>query len=180
MSFFRRSSPKSVFYHEDEYLQIEILPTENLNRLQKEAQEVADFSKKHKSGEGYTDMYVRQEAWISLSHRRIQADELEQILISFTHLRAPLVTTGIRPGEFTSKNTIGFGKNYQGLFYNHEDHIVQNIWVSNSLPFEEKTSKEVLLNLGRKWNLLLMDWFRLVIIDLQDPLAVERYLRGEN
>ena len=37
----------TIFYHEDDYLQVEILPLENINQLKLESKEVEDFSKEH-------------------------------------------------------------------------------------------------------------------------------------
>lgn len=51
----------TIFYHEDDYLQVEILPLENLDQLKKESADVENYSKKCFGGFGYTDIYVRSD-----------------------------------------------------------------------------------------------------------------------
>lgn len=47
----------TIFYHEDDFRQIEIVPKENLSDLLKQADNIADFSAEN----GYSNIYVRDE-----------------------------------------------------------------------------------------------------------------------
>ena len=51
----------SIFFHEDDYCQVQITLNENQTSLQKEAGEVLGFSKEHFGGSGFTDIKVREE-----------------------------------------------------------------------------------------------------------------------
>lgn len=167
----------SIFYHEDDYKQIEIVPSENFNELIKQAENVKDFEEKHFDGGGYTDMMVREENGFKLKQRGIQSDELDKILSELPIKRNNKVSTGVRPGEISSENTIGFGENYNGIFFDFESDYVTGIWIAGSPNVESVIFAQVLNNIGNKWSLLLMDWNSLELIDLKNKEQIEKYLK---
>lgn len=166
----------SIFYHEDDFCQVEILPNENFNALIKQAHNVQQFAAKHFDGAGYSDMILRDDHKIELSERGINPIELETILSQLGSQRHTSVTTGITPGEMTSENTIGFGKNYRGLFYDFESDTVKNIWIAGFLEVDLDKQAKVFNELGEKWNLLLIDWNSLELIDLKNKSQINKYL----
>ncbi|MBO3697721.1 hypothetical protein [Roseivirga sp. E12] len=166
----------SIFYHEDDYRQVEIIPDENFSELIKQAENVQDFAEKHFDGGGYTDMMVREENGFKLKQRGIKTRELDLILSELPIKRYTEVSTGIRPGEMTSKNTFGYGENYNGIFFDFESDSVTGIWVAGSPSVENEEFAQALNNIGNKWSLLLMDWNSLELIDLKDKEQIEKYL----
>ena len=66
----------TIFYHEDDFCQIEIVPKENLSELIKQADNISDFT----SENGYSDIYVREENKVSLKTKKISKSELESLL----------------------------------------------------------------------------------------------------
>ena len=170
-------SANSIFYHEDDYLQVEIVPFENFNELIKQAENVQDFSEDYFYGSGYTDMMVREENEFKLKQRGIQPKELDLIFSDLPIKRYNEVSTGIHPGEMTSENTFGYGKNYNGIFFDFESDFVTGIWISGSPEVVNEEYIQVLNNIGNKWNLLLMDWNSLEIIDLKNKEQIEKYLK---
>ncbi len=169
----------SIFYHEDDFCQVEILPNENFNSLIKQADNVQEFTAKHFNGVAYSDMMIRDNHEMELSERGIKPIELETILSQLESQRHASVTTGITPGEMASENTIGFGKNYRGLFYDFESDIVKNIWIAGFLEVDLDKQTKVLNQLGEKWNLLLIDWNSLTLIDLKDKNQINKYLNKQ-
>ena len=167
----------SIFYHEDDYRQVEIVPSENFNELIKQAENVQDFSEKHSDGIGYTDMLVREENGFKLEQRGIEPRELDLILSELPIKRFTEVSTGIRPGEMISENTFGYGENYRGIFFDSKSDSVTGIWISGSPDIEDEEFARTLNFLGNKWNLLLMDWNSLQLIDLKDKEHIIRYLK---
>lgn len=166
----------SIFYHEDDYRQAEIVPAENFNELIKQAENVQDFAEKHFDGAGYTDMMVREDNGIKLKERGIKSVELDLILSGLPIKKSTEVSTGIRPGEMKSKNTFGYGENHNGIFFNFESDIVTGIWISGSIPADNEKVIEVLNKIGQEWNLLLMDWNTLELVDLKNREQIKKYL----
>ena len=166
----------TIFYHEDDFGQIEIIPNENFDELIKEARSVEDFSGKHFDGGGYTDVYVREDNGLKLEERKMQVSELNEILSKLPVDKHTIVTTGIRPDEMLSENTLGYGENYNGLFFDFKDGIVSNIWISGELNMNDEKLISVLNEIGEKWSLLLMDWNSLELIDLKNKEQIKKYI----
>lgn len=166
----------TIFYHEDDFGQVEIIPNENFERLIKEAENVKDFAEKHFDGGGFTDMYVREESGLKLEERKIKVSELDEVLSKLSVEKHTIATTGIRPDEILSKNTFGYGENYNGLFFDFKQDIVSNIWISGRLDVNDEKLVSVLNELGTKWNLLLMDWNSLELIDLKNKEQIKKYV----
>ena len=57
----------TIFYHEDDFCQIEIVPKENLSDLLKQADNINDFTAEN----GYSDIYVREENKVSLKTKQM-------------------------------------------------------------------------------------------------------------
>jgi hypothetical protein len=167
----------SIFYHEDDYQQIEIVPAENFNYLIKQAENIQDFSKENFEGSGYTDMMVREENGLKLKQRGIKPKELDLFLSELPIKKYNKVSTGIRPGEMTSENTFGYGENYNGIFFDFESDSVTGIWISGLPVAANEVYTKVLNGIGNKWNLLLMDWNSLELIDLRNKEQIEKYLK---
>ncbi|GAB1856115.1 hypothetical protein MHTCC0001_09500 [Flavobacteriaceae bacterium MHTCC 0001] len=167
----------SIFYHEDDYLQVEIIPSDNFDELIKQAENVQDFAEKHFDGGGYTDIMVREENGVKLKEREIKPKELDLILSELPIRKCTDVSTGIRPGEIKSKNTYGYGENYNGIFFNFNSNSVTGIWIAGSPNIEDKILVKILNDIGKKWSLLLMDWNSLELVDLKDKEQIEKYLK---
>ncbi len=166
----------SIFYHEDDYRQVEIVPSENFNELIKQAENVQYFAEKHFDGGGFTDIMVREENGFKLKQRGIEPKELDLILSELPIKKYTDVSTGIRPGEMKSDNTYGYGKNYNGIFFDFESDTVTGIWIAGSPNVEDEKFAQALNDIGNKWSLLLMDWNSLELIDLKDKEQIEKYL----
>ena len=78
-----------------------------------------------------------------------------------------------------SEKTIGFGKNYSAIYFDYENGVVKNIWVSNFFEFNQDKLTDVLLEIGKKWNLVLMDWNSSELIDLSNKEMIRKYLNSK-
>lgn len=167
----------TIFYHEDDFCQVEIVPNENLNRLIKEAENIVNHSDENLDRVGFTDIHVREESTIQLLDRKIQVSELKEILSELSLEFHEIVSTGIRVNEMLSENTQAYGENYNGIFFNYDDdNLVINIWILGELDDASPKFKDIMNEIGKKWSLLLMDWNSLEIIDLREPNQIENYL----
>ena len=170
------NTANSIFYHEDDYRQVEIVPIENFNELIKQAENVQDFAEKHFDGGGYTDIMVREDNRLKLKERGIRPSELDLILSELPIKKFTEVSTGIRPGEMKSENTFGYGENYNGIFFDFDSDSVRGIWIAGSPKINKEKLTIALNEIGNKWNLLLMDWNSLEIVDLKNKEQIEKYL----
>jgi hypothetical protein len=174
----RLSDERTLFYHEDDYCQVELSPKENLGLFQKESEEINELADKSFDGYGYTDIYVRNDNRLPLKERRIKPLELEHVISTVQLERAAKVITGY--GETyreTRKDAVGFGKNYSAIYFDFKDDVVNHIWMTNHFSMDREKLVYCLLMIGQKWDLLLMDWNRKVPVDLSDKNAIEQYLQ---
>ena len=176
VSNYKKANSETIFYHEDDYRQVEIVPKENLSELLKEADNIEEFSSENFEGTGFKNIYVRGEETFNLIDKKIYKVELEKILDDFPIKKYETVSTGIRPGEMLSKETIGYGKNYNGIFFQFENEVVSAIWIAGRIMNDDESVFEILKRIGQKWELLLMDWNSLKLIDLKNELQIENYL----
>ena len=164
----------TIFYHEDDFCQIEIIPKENLSDLLKQADNIADFT----AEKGYSDIYVREENKVSLKSREIEKTELEKLLTELGTEKHTEVITGYGSDyRIKSENTIGFGKEYSAVYFDFEYDKVKNIWITNLFGLNHEKVVDVLSKIGEKWNLVLMDWNSSELIDLSNKEMINKYLK---
>lgn len=169
---------KTIFFHEDDYRQVEIVPNDNLTDLEKETKKVNDFANEHFDGSGYTDIYVRSDDnKTELNQRLIKPNDLEQKLEILGLERVLYVTTGYgQTYRELHKDCIAFGKDYSAIYYDFKDEIVQGIWLTNHWSIDRKQLSECLHEIGKNWNLLLQDWNLIETVDLNNKQAIDNYL----
>ncbi|MCR9248909.1 MAG: hypothetical protein NXI20_00740 [bacterium] len=138
----------SIFYHEDDYRQVEIVPSENFNQLIKQATNIQDFSANDVDKNGYNNLYIREGDGIKLKQRMIDLKELDSILNRLALEKHTRVSTGITPGELISKNTYGYGQDYNGIFIDFESDIVTAIWITGSPEISNQELAKVLNEVG--------------------------------
>ena len=145
----------TIFYHEDDYRQVEIVPNDNHAELEEESKKVNDFANEHFDYSGYTDIYVRtDDNKTELKQRLIKPNDLEQKLEILGLERVPKVTTGYgQTYRELHKDCIAFGKDYSAIYYDFKDEIVQGIWLTNHWSMDRKQLSDCLHEIGKKWNL---------------------------
>lgn len=173
---------RNIFFHEDDYCQIEILPKENYNYCIAQCSNIEDFANNHMDADGcgYTDIYIRNNNQIPLSTLNLSKDYLkkcmENILPKFDR-----VETGYSSYRIEAKNTCayGFNENITVFFDYDENDIIQNIWLT--LDIYEKndiTNTEKLLHkLSETSELLLVDWGWSEAYLLTETEPIVQYLR---
>jgi hypothetical protein len=67
-------------------------------------------------------------------------------------------------------------KNYSAIYYDFENRIVQHIWLTDLFSMDKEALTNALQKIGRKWNLLLMDWNQTRPVDLQNMADIKSYL----
>ena len=173
----KRYYDSALFYHEDDYCQIELSPIENLPYFGSESKEIAETANRSSDGHGFKEIHVRRGSKLELEERKISPTDLEKI-IQITGLpKATSVLTGYGQSyREKSKNTIGFGKDYNAVYFDFKDAVVQHIWFTNPSIIDKEKLSECLFQLGKQWNLVLMDWNELTPINLNNKSEIEKYL----
>ena len=86
-NIFKKDKPQALdhnvvlFFHEDDYCQVEISPNENLLFFKNECDKINEQADKSFDGYGYSDIYVRGGSRVTIEKREIRADQLEEMII---------------------------------------------------------------------------------------------------
>lgn len=169
-----------VYFHEDYYCQIELLPTENSNELKTENKTIDEFAKEHFDGNGFTDIYVRDEQKVKTSERNIQLDEFDHFVISLGFQKMRNVYSGYSSYRETCQNTNAYSIDGAYIFCDYENRVLKNIWL-HGFRFNKDSSfikemTEGLFQIGKRWKLTLNDWDLKENINLKDKSEIELYI----
>lgn len=169
-----------VFFHEDDYCQVQILPKENWNSLLNQCKAIDEFSENNKATIGYSDMYVREDEESPLLKRAIPVEELDTILSKLNAKRYTNVKTGYGSYGRPCDDTIGYNKENSAIYYSFKNEVVEDIWLDYIGDFNPDLLSKVLDEVGKKWELILVDWNELVIVDLINKEHIHEYLNHNN
>jgi hypothetical protein len=169
-----------LYFHEDDYCQIELLPIENEDYVETEINNINGFSEEHKTsdGIGWTDMYIRNNIeQIKLKDYKINHLELDAILSKFAE-RCEKIYTGYSSYREECKNTFGYRKNEIAIFFSFEENIVTNIWFDFYLDELEvaKDLYNILKTISNKYNLLFVHWSFGYYSKIKTDLGLEKKL----
>jgi hypothetical protein len=168
--------------HEDDWGMITLLPAENQGQAEATAQEAAAFGAAHFDGTSWSDVYVLPEPEHPISERRIPFDALHT-LVAEGLVPAEAVLSGYTSQWEECPRCYAFGAGYggSGALYGYQaGGIVMDLHVIP--PHSDNAAAvafftERLLELGQRYNLILVDWWQDRIVALRDPAAVAAYLR---
>jgi hypothetical protein len=128
-----KKSPKkrSLYFHEDDYCQQQILPQTSIDKATGELSAIQDFSSAHQapSGIGWTDVYIRSDDYDGISvialHRDILDSRISPILTRFDD-----VYTGYSSHKEICRRTWAWGVSDRCAILAdwNDDLIIQNIW----------------------------------------------------
>ncbi len=168
----------SIFYHEDFYRQIEIIPQENYFKALKN---INDNSINYDSENGFVSILERVEQKIKTEDLNIQFDSVYQKLNRLTIKKYDIVKTGYSNTITIKKNTVALGFERIALFFElTQSCIIKNIWLCQSIDLPKVSISNNLLNamvaLGTEYNLILVDWNEELAIRLSSIKAVKSYL----
>jgi hypothetical protein len=160
-----------------------LLPHENLAFLHAERERLDAFSAEHFDGSGWTDISVRSEEPSPITIRTIQYTRLAELFGGLLPT-ADRVETGYSTYRELCPGCFAFGKTYDVALYGSiKDSIVTELSLSMQSPSTDAALRQdlatALCMLGREYRLVLVDWYRSLIVDLADQVAVDRYLSGE-
>lgn len=165
--------PGTIYFHEDDYCQIELVCEENLEWCLDQTRRISDFANVH-AGD---DMYVRPAHTVELKSRGISVDTLASAVAPPLQ-RYDAVTTGYASIEDVIPNTSAFGSPCVDLFASHPDGVISAIWFALQPTDDASVTMSVaMFSALSQWRLLLVDWAWGSVVPLSDASALEAYLR---
>lgn len=161
---------REAYYHEDDFCMIELLPLDNLQHCLTQMGEQQAFADAHRSGAGWTQMYVPEAPPSQMRALGLTADQL-RLALADALPPYDAVYTGYSTYRVECKNVLAFGgEKTETLFAGLDDKgIVCDLWCSDAMP-------ELLL-LPLKAQLLLADWGAGFACPLSDGELFARYLQ---
>jgi hypothetical protein len=149
-----------LYFHEDDYCQIELVPVENIQFIKKEIDGIFDFSEKNKIADGiYSDIYLRNNHPKELEEYKIDYIGMDKILSNIA-IKHEEVTTGYSTYVEECKNTIGYNFNGISIFISHNDKYVTHIWFDfylEKLSMAEDLYK-ILKIMTNYYDLVFVNW----------------------
>jgi hypothetical protein len=180
LEFFKRKPQRTIYFHEDDYCQIEILPLSNWDYCVNEIKKIDEFSEAHKAEIGWTDIYLRKEEPESLMNFSITVSDFKE---SVEKTLAPYskVTTGYSSHVETCKHTLawGLGDREFAIFANFTpQNLISVLWLDICVLKEANIAPvmETFRNLPKNNELMIADWNWSQVANIGDETNLRNYL----
>ena len=161
--FRRRPKPRTIYFHEDDYCQQQLLPASEKGAASKELEKISDFSKEHEApvGAGWTDVYVREGTGVGFESLRMNRSQFEEAIQEFLP-KFDIVYTGYSSHRQVCDSTGAWGISDSCCIFADwkGDGIIQNVWTS----FFDDSSDSIELvanavySLASQSQLVFVDW----------------------
>ena len=177
----KRTILRSVFFHEDSYCQVEILPAVAYGYCTHEMKRIDEFASAHRDGLGFTDVYLRTEPPASLMLLGITLSDLRST-IGETFAPFDQVFTGYSSHRerCPSVQAWGFDDSVAVFAGLDEDDVVLSVWLLLQGVTKRKIGEwcRALISLPRSDEMLLADWNSSEVVLLKDQPSLESYLKS--
>jgi hypothetical protein len=173
---------KELYFHEDFYYQVELLPTSALESSAREMGDINAFSAAHWDGYGWTDIYVRQD---QSNHLRSLGISIDTIAAALDPILDPVdeVYTGYSTHRELCNNTRGWAVPCgTALLADFNDSgVVEHLWIVNEPPNSEDVEqfRRALKSLNDYGDFFIADWNLSIALSCKDDDKLVRYLSGE-
>ncbi|QWP76235.1 hypothetical protein J5226_22025 [Lysobacter sp. K5869] len=169
--------PRSLYFHEDDDSQIELLPLAAWAHCERTLAQLHDFAEAHFDGSGYTDLMVRPEAPQSLGDLGLAMEPVEAAAAARFPAYAE-VWTGYSSSRTPCPMLRAWGEHDFALFADHREGRIEALWLSHErwAPEQAPAIAALLRALPKSGELLLVDWPWGHLFALSDAPALERWL----
>lgn len=168
-----------VYFHEDDYCQIELLPAWLRDYCCTEAGRIDEFAAAHRDGGiGYTGIYVRPSPPATYRNLEIALSGFSAAASQWLPSLGR-VFTGYASHRELARNTHAWGLQGARLFAETDAAgTVAAAWLvlSGPEPHAVSTVQQALLALPRRDDTLLVDWTWSKVLLLREPAALHEYL----
>lgn len=171
------SEPRSLYFHEDDDSQIELLPLAAWAHCERSLAQSHDFAAAHFDGSGYTDLMIRPDAPQSLADLGMTVEQVEAAAAARFPAYAE-VSTGYSSFSAPCPMLRAWGEHDFALFADQRDGRIQALWLSHERwsPEQAPAIAALLRSLPGAGELLLVDWPWGHLFALSDAPALERWL----
>jgi|GEM_PF-1795302 len=176
---FQTDGVTSMYFHEDDYCQVQLLPKEDQVHLSAEGAKVKVVAEKNFTGYGFANIHVPAKEPIPLSSRSIGVSEIDSILIADRFIRIETVFSGSMSDRALAQNTVAYRLGGYSFYYDHENGTVQNIWLDlfgKASADDQANLTNALHLIGTKWNLVLMHWSWSSLVELNSLPSIVGYV----
>lgn len=167
----------TVFFHEDSYKQIELIPEQNYFKALNDIDKLPSNSD---AQYGYAVSVQRDKHLIQTESLKISLQEIISLLSPISLSFFQEVKTGYGNQYKIKEDTIAFGFERLGVFIEFNAEIVTNIWLGLSIEFKNSKTPNNLLDalhyMGDKYNLVLVDWDEESVVRLSFIQSIKNYL----
>ena len=162
----------SIYFHEDEYCQIEIIPEENYF----EGSKVLEEHSVHEENNGFLSVYSRKPHTLKTIEKSITVHSFKELLEKYSLKTFKIVNSGYGRQIIHKPNIMAYGFENYVLFVEIHNSTIQNIWIMYSASLISKDVfpvqlEKALYEIGKKWN-------EEVIVRLSNLKLVEDYLQA--
>lgn len=170
---------REIFFHEDDYCQLELVAEQNRDWCVEEMKRVRAFSEAHQAEVGWTDIYVRNDPGITFDSLGISRGDWEaalpQAMPSFDR-----VLTGYGSKVEACSTILAHGA-HPGLVAFAalgERDLVTAVWFTFDLQTDEDVPVACdLLKSASRWPVFLADWGWCQQFDRHDADGLARYFQ---
>jgi hypothetical protein len=158
---------------------VAVLPAENMARSKEIGKEAGEFGREHFDGTGWTDIYVIPGEEHPISEWGIALEELRE-LVGGRLKEAEKVFSGYSSQRDKIEGGFAFRNGYpDGAFYGSQaDGVIMSLNVILPDGGNEEAVRlfvDVLGPLGRKYSLMLANWWANEAVDLRDGDGLQKY-----
>lgn len=174
----------SAYYHEDLFRQVEFVPRESIEKLRSENDKVAEFAQKHSDGNGFTEIYIREDGnQISILEKKIEIEKIDSLLIKLGMSKIENVYYFYSSTKIKSENTVAYKLNEAQIFIVYENEFIKDFFIDGFRFHEIENYKlelqNILFKIGTEFSLVLNDWDLTEVIDLEIKNEIKKYLNEE-
>lgn len=178
------STKKQLHFNDDIFNRIEFCPKENYEFLIAENKKVARNSMYNY--DIFSILSFHDEIPVKIMEKEINYNALNEILLQHNMNKIEIVYENYGRLKNICQNTHAYtvsNANDAALFLSFKEGIVTHLWLygykSNRNTEVKNTIKNVLFDIGTKFNFILNDWESCEVIDLTNIIQIEEYLSNE-
>jgi len=168
----------SVFFHEDNYCQIELLPIQNLFS---ENSAMQNYSNENFNGDGFITATARDETKFPLYKLEISYSSFVLIVEKIALFSIEKVYTGYLSHRVLKNNISAYGFENYILYIESNNGLISKLWIdyylfSDTLNGYPHTLQTTLYELGLKYELVLVDWNEFLTVILKNNNQLNEYI----
>lgn len=169
---------EQVYFHEDFYRQIELIPEENYFAAHEYINDLPDLVR---TPYGFYGTIARKEQPIEILDRKISLNDINSILFNLGGILFKSIQYGYSSAVYEKENTVAWGFERLGIILEYNiNELITQMWLLSSSAFGENNEgihiSKALNVLGKNYNLILVDWDINGLVRISSQTAVNNYL----